>query len=257
MMKSKKQKITKLNLDEELLREAAEIEEEIKNVPLEENPVDKERLRSAILMQVLQEERKKQQKRSARRRIAQGAAVFAVTMTGIFGLSMTSQANRIFLVEKVEEFFSGRTEVAVENETIEPANLDERKARDDIEQTLEVDVPEFFYMPMNLYFSGYQIFKDVNVAEMYYEFSDGGVITFYISSGNDQNTVVSRSFDGEIVATYKTEMDQLEIEVWEAKNEINDDKAYSAQWIYKNVYYYITGSIALEEMEKILNSMTY
>ena len=115
MMKSKKQKITKLNLDEELLREAAEIEEEIKNVPLEENPVDKERLRAAILMQVLQEERKKQQKRSARRRVAQGAAVFAVTLTGIFGLSMTSQANRIFLVEKVEEFFSGSTDVNVDN----------------------------------------------------------------------------------------------------------------------------------------------
>ena len=107
MMKSKKQKITKLNLDEELLREAAEIEEEIKNVPLEENPVDKERLRAAILMQVLQEEQKKQQKKSARRRVAQGAAVFAVTLAGIFGLSMTSQANRIFLVQKVEEFFGG------------------------------------------------------------------------------------------------------------------------------------------------------
>ena len=33
MMKSKKQKITKLNLDEELLREAAEIEDEIKKRP--------------------------------------------------------------------------------------------------------------------------------------------------------------------------------------------------------------------------------
>ncbi len=179
MMKSKKQKITKLNLDEELLREAAEIEEEIKNVPLEENPVDKERLRSAILMQVLQEERKKQQKRSARRRVAQGAAVFAVIMTGIFGLSMTSQANRIFLVEKVEEFFSGRTEVAVENETIEPANLDERKARDDIEQTLEVDVPEFFYVPGGMKFSNYEIFNEVNVAKIYYEYQNI-IVTFEI-----------------------------------------------------------------------------
>lgn len=257
MMKSKKQKITKLNLDEELLREAAEIEEEIKNVPLEENPVDKERLRAAILMQVLQEEQKKQQKKSARRRVAQGAAVFAVTMTGIFGLSMTSQANRIFLVEKVEEFFSGRTEVAVENETIEPANLDERKARDDIEQTLEVDVPEFFYVPEGSSFSGYQIYKDVSVAEIYYEFADEGVITFYISGGNDQNTVYSRSFDGEIVDTYKTEMAQLEIDIWEAENEINEKKSYSAQWIYKNTYYYITGSVGLEEMKKILDSMTY
>lgn len=255
MMKSKKQKITKLNLDEELLREAAEIEEEIKNVPLEENPVDKERLRSAILMQVLQEERKKQQKRSARRRVAQGAAVFAVTLAGIFGLSMTSQANRIFLVEKVEEFFSGRTEVAVENETIEPANLDERKARDDIEQTLEVDVPEFFYVPGGMKFSNYEIFNEVNVAKIYYEYQNS-IVTFEIS-GDNENAVTSRSIDGDIVDNFVVEGEKIKIEVWELSNSVNNDKAYCAQWVYKNVYYLLSGEIKSEEFKKILQSVTY
>lgn len=255
MMKSKKQKITKLNLDEELLREAAEIEEEIKNVPLEENPVDKERLRAAILMQVLQEEQKKQQKKSARRRVAQGAAVFAVTMTGIFGLSMTSQANRIFLVEKVEEFFSGRTEVAVENETIEPANLDERKARDDIEQTLEVDVPEFFYVPGGMKFSNYEIFNEVNVAKIYYEYQNS-IVTFEIS-GDNENAVTSRSIDGDIVDNFVVEGEKIKIEVWELSNSVNNDKAYCAQWVYKNVYYLLSGEIKSEEFKKILQSVTY
>ena len=255
MMKSKKQKITKLNLDEELLREAAEIEEEIKNVPLEENPVDKERLRAAILMQVLQEEQKKQQKKSARRRVAQGAAVFAVTMTGIFGLSMTSQANRIFLVEKVEEFFSGRTEVAVENETIEPANLDERKARDDIEQTLEVDVPEFFYVPGGMKFSNYEIFNEVNVAKIYYEYQNS-IVTFEIS-GDNENAVTSRSIDGDIVDNFVVEGEKIKIEVWELSNSVNNDKAYCAQWVYKNVYYLLSGEIKSEEFKKILQSVPY
>ena len=255
MMKSKKQKITKLNLDEELLREAAEIEEEIKNVPLEENPVDKERLRAAILMQVLQEEQKKQQKKSARRRVAQVAAVFAVTMTGIFGLSMTSQANRIFLVEKVEEFFSGRTEVAVENETIEPANLDERKARDDIEQTLEVDVPEFFYVPGGMKFSNYEIFNEVNVAKIYYEYQNS-IVTFEIS-GDNENAVTSRSIDGDIVDNFVVEGEKIKIEVWELSNSVNNDKAYCAQWVYKNVYYLLSGEIKSEEFKKILQSVTY
>lgn len=257
MMKSKKQKITKLNLDEELLREAAEIEEEIKNVPLEENPVDKERLRSAILMQVLQEERKKQQKRSARRRVAQGAAVFAVIMTGIFGLSMTSQANRIFLVEKVEEFFSGRTDVKVDNsESVVISDISEQQARDDIEQTLEVDVPEFYYLPDNTEFIGYEIYEDVAIAEMYYNASGNEILTLHVS-GNDESSVVSRSIDGEIVNSFTVEKDQLEIELWEMSNEVNDEKAYSGQWLYKNTFYYLRGSIEKEEMEKILASMTY
>lgn len=256
MMKSKKQKITKLNLDEELLREAAEIEEEIKNVPLEENPVDKERLRSAILMQMLQEERKKQQKRSARRRIAQGAAVFAVTMTGIFGLSMTSQANRIFLVEKVEEFFSGSTTVNVDSseEAILP-DITEQQARDDIEQTLEVDVPEFFYIPDGMEFSGYELFDDVNIAKLYYSFQNK-IITFTIS-GSEENAAVNRSIDGEMIESFVAKKDQIKIELWQLSNNINEETAYCAQWINKNNYYLISGSIRLEEIKKILESMAY
>lgn len=256
MMKSKKQKITKLNLDEELLREAAEIEEEIKNVPLEENPVDKERLRSAILMQVLQEERKKQQKRSARRRVAQGAAVFAVIMTGIFGLSMTSQANRIFLVEKVEEFFSGSTTVNVDSseEAILP-DITEQQARDDIEQTLEVDVPEFFYIPEGMKFFKYEVSKEVGIAKIYYVYNDY-VLTFYIS-GNEESAAVNRSVDGKIIEELNLKIDQADITLWELTNEINKEKTYCAQWVYKNTYYLFSGTIEQGEMEKILKSMVY
>lgn len=257
MMKSKKEKMTKLNLDEELLREAAKIEEEIKDVPLEENPVDKERLRAAILMQVLQEEQKKQQKKSARRRVAQGAAVFAVTLAGIFGLSMTSQANRIFLVQKVEEFFGGSMLVNVDNEkgTVSP-DLSEQQARKDIEEKLNVDMPEFYYLPSNVSFSQYKVFEEVAIAEMYYEFPNGKIITFYVSN-NNEDSAIGRSIDGEIVSTCKVNKDQFEIDIWEMTNEINEEKAYSSQWMYKNAYYYIDGCISLEEMKKILNSMVY
>lgn len=256
MMKSKKQKITKLNLDEELLREAAEIEEEIKNVPLEENPVDKERLRAAILMQVLQEEQKKQQKKSARRRVAQGAAVFAVTLAGIFGLSMTSQANRIFLVQKVEEFFGGSMLVNVDNEkgTVLP-DLSEQQARDDIEQTLKLNVPEFYYIPSGMSFAGYEIFENVDMARLYYSYQDY-IITITIS-GNDKNTATNRSIDGEIVEEFSVDKDQIKIALWETSNEINEDKTSYAQWIYKNDYYLFSGNLSKEEIKKILESMAY
>lgn len=256
MMKSKKEKMTKLNLDEELLREAAKIEKEIKDVPLEENPVDKERLRAAILMQVLQEEQKKQQKKSVRRRAAQGAAVFAVTLAGIFGLSMTSQANRIFLVQKVEEFFSGRTEVKIDNEVgTVISSTAEQQARDDIEQTLGVEVPEFYYIPEGMRYSEYEVFEDVDIAKIYYTYQDYLII--FVISGNEEDAAINRSIDGEIIDTFQVNGEQSEIEVWELSNKVNDEKAYSAQWIYKNTYYMLSGSIKLKEIEKILESMVY
>src|SRR5699024_1910531 len=127
------------------------------------------------------EERKKQQQKSARRRVAQGAAVLAVTLSGIFGLSMTSQANRIFLVQQVEESFGGSTTVNVDNseEAILP-DITEQQARDDIEQTLGVEVPEFFYVQGGMKFSNYEIFNEVNVPKIYYEYQNS-IVTFEIS----------------------------------------------------------------------------
>lgn len=254
-MKSKKPKFTDLKLDDDLLREAAEIEEEIKDIPLEENPADKERLRAEILMRVLQEEQKEKQKRTVRRKTLQWAAVMVVTLVGIFGMSMTSQANRIFLVQKVEEFFGKRTDITIQNKTIESANLDERRARDEIEQALEIDVPEFYYMPKQMKFSGYELFDDVDVARMYYTLKEN-LITFVIS-GNEDSAAVNRSIDGEIIDAFEADKDQIEIQMWKTNNEINQNETIYAQWMYKNTYYIFSGNVDREEMKKIVENMAY
>ncbi len=255
-MKSKKPKFTDLKLDDDLLREAAEIEEEIKDIPLEENPADKERLRAEILMRVLQEEQKEKQKKTVRRKTLQWAAVMVVTLVGIFGMSMTSQANRIFLVQKVEEFFNGKTTVNIDNEegTV-ISDTSEQHAREDIEQTLELDVPELYYIPEGMEFSGYEIHENVGVADMYFEYNNK-ILTFSIS-GNDNNVAFDKSFDGNIIESFKSETDGFEIEIWEKRNDINEDVDACAQWIYKNAYYSFSGVIAGEEMKKILESIIY
>lgn len=256
IMKLKKRNLTDLNLDEDLLQEAAKIEEEIKNVPLEENPADKERLRAEILMNILQEEQKKKKKRSVRRKTLQWAAALVVTLVGIFGVSMTSQANRIFLVQKVEEFFSGRTTVNLDNEEdLVISDTSEQQARENIEEALGLEVPEFYYVPEGMEYLEYEVFEDVDVAKIYYSYQDN-VITLNIS-GNEENAAVSRSIDGEIVGEVNTDKVQLEAELWELTNEVNDEKAYCAQWVYKNTYFLLSGTMELDEMQKILESMVF
>lgn len=255
-MKSKKPKFTDLKLDDDLLREAAEIEEEIKDIPLEENPADKERLRAEILMRVLQEEQKEKQKRTVRRKTLQWAAVMVVTLVGIFGISMTSQANRIFLVQKVEEFFNGKTTVNIDNEegTV-ISDTSEQHAREDIEQTLELDVPELYYIPEGMEFSGYEIFSETGAVRLYYRYQDD-IITFNVM-GNAENAATNTSIDGKIVDKASLNRNKVEIELWELSNEVNDEKAYCAQWIFKNTYYLFSGNIDQTEMKKIVENMVY
>ena len=134
-MSLKKQDIFEGRSPEEWMREAAEIEAAIKDVHLQENEADKERLRPKILMEIYQQEKEKQhpKKTGKSRRILRVAAGFAIALVGIFGLSMTSQANRTFLVEKVQEVFSEDADVRVKNEEVTVTSSDaEKKERDEI-----------------------------------------------------------------------------------------------------------------------------
>lgn len=254
-MKSKKPKFTDLKLDDDLLREAAEIEEEIKDIPLEENPADKERLRAEILMRVLQEEQKEKQKRTVRRKTLQWAAVMVVTLVGIFGMSMTSQANRIFLVQKVEEFFGKRTDITVQNDKIMETEMDDIKAQEEIEKALEVSVPRFYYKPEGMEFSGYEIFSETGAAKLYYNYRDD-IITFSVI-GNAENAATNTSIDGKIIDKVSLNRNNVEIELWELSNEVNDEKAFSAQWIFKNTYYLLSGNIDQDQIKKIVENIAY
>ena len=255
-MSLKKQDIFEGRSYEEWLKDAAEIEAEIENVSLKENEADKERLRSRILMEIYRQEEGKRKKTAGYRKTLRYVAGFVVILMGIFGLSMTSQANRTFIVEKVQEIFSDDADVRVKNEEVTVASsAAEKEARDQIEQTLELAVPEFFYIPEGMKFISYEMYPEVGIAEMRYSYGDK-VLTLHISS-NDEKSVESKNIDGMIVDTVQVEKEQILIEILEMANELNDDKMYHAQWVYKNVYYWLSGVIGQEEFEKILKDMIY
>ena len=90
---------------------------------------------------------------------------------------------------------------------------------------------------------------------MRYSYGDK-TITFHIS-GNDENSVMNRSVDGKIINTLTIDNDSISIDVLELTNTINEEKAYSAQWIYKNTYNCLEGCWSLTEIEKILKNMMY
>lgn len=257
-MSLKKQDIFEGRSPEEWMREAAEIEAAIKDVHLQENEADKERLRSKILMEIYQQEKEKQhpKKTGKSRRILRAAAGFAIALVGIFGLSMTSQANRTFLVEKVQEVFSDDADVKVDNEDVRvESDTAEKEARDEIEKTLELDVPEFYYMPDGVEFSDFEIHPDVGIAEMRYRYGEK-IITLHISS-NDEKSVEGKNIDGTIKNVFAFEDKDISIEILELSNDVNDNLLYHAQWVYKNAYYWLTGVLDQTEIEKILKNMMF
>lgn len=257
-MKLKKQKLLVDAMQDAFLDEAKQIEEEIKDVQLSENPIDKEKLRTAILTEAIETEQKENprpKRKPMPKKIGQWAAILVMCMVGIFGFSMTSQGNRIFLVNKVEEFFGKKTDVRIHNKETVEIESSEEQARNDIEKTLEVPVPEFYYIPEGMEFVEYEQYQDAGIAKMKYQYMDKLMI--FQVSGNDEDSAESTSVDGENIKSIHSERNDLDIEIWKLTNDVDNSIAYRAQWVYKNTFYWLHATMDLKEFEKILENMFY
>ncbi len=258
-MKLKKQKLLVDAMQDAFLDEAKQIEEEIKDVQLSENPIDKEKLRTAILTEAIETEQKENprpKRKPMPKKIGQWAAILVMCMVGIFGFSMTSQGNRIFLVNKVEEFFGNKVNIQIDNKEAISNKIIEEDVKDSLEKELEISVPIFYYMPEGMKYLRHETYPEVEVATIYYQYGDDNIITFQMS-GNNENFAEGTSIDGILTDSLYLSSEDLQVDIWTLANKVNDKKAYCAQWIYKNTYCVLQGIIEREELEKMLEEMYY
>ena len=260
MMKLKRQKSLVDEMERSFLEEAKQIEDEIEDVQLEEDPIDKEKLRTAILTEGIETEQKenpKPKKKSMPRKIGQWAAMLVLCLVGIFGFSMTSQGNRIFLVNKVEEFFGKKVSIQFNNKSNAVYSEDKQyKAKEDVEKELEFDVPLFFYSPEGFEYLSHEVYPDAETATIFYQYGEDNIISLQMF-GNNGDFTWGTSIDGILKKSIRLESEDLTVDLWMLENEINDDKAYCAQWMYKNTHYILQGIIEEEELEKLLENMRY
>ncbi|POP30581.1 hypothetical protein C3B58_20560, partial [Lactonifactor longoviformis] len=116
------------------------------------------------------------------KRAGKCAAIVCLTMLGVFGVAMTSEANRVYVIQKVEALFANDVNIKVNNnKDSRQSNLSETEAREAIIEELEVEVPKLMYVPRGMHFIDYQMDKSSGIALMQYLYEDE-VLSFYISN---------------------------------------------------------------------------
>ena len=91
-------------------------------------------------------------------RLGKVVGMAVVCVACMFAASMTSEANRKYLVNSVRIWSGDDTKTVDDNdENNERANVDEATAIENIEERLGVKVPEFYYRPYDFCFSDYSI----------------------------------------------------------------------------------------------------
>lgn len=209
-------------------------------------------------------ERKKQaerQKKIAKRakttkhwvRTAKAAGVVLVVGACIFGASMTSEANRIRLVETISGVRNTGDTTWVDNgeeRKYTEGSLDE--AQKEIRDTIHIAVPEFYYVPKGMQYDNVIVSEVTQMAIIRYQYNNHFV---YFHLAANEKDLSQGSWKDRKQIKVETLDEEIDVEMGNLLE--NNEECYYAAWKYKDAYYQIGGNIEKEEIIKILNEMQY
>ena len=178
------------------------------------------------------------------KKAVKAAGVCLIAGAAVFGLSMTSEANRLLLMQTANEVLGTGDLMKTNNgEDRDVVSGDEDAAREDISEKLNVEVPEFYYLPEGMAYDSYQIFDEVGYAKISYSYQNGYIHLDVSNSLTDmsQGEVNDEQDIPERIETLNGTMDFVIKKMEEGEGQ------YMARWEYKNVSYALSGEISREE----------
>lgn len=188
-------------------------------------------------------------------RLGKVVGMAVVCVACVFAASMTSEANRKYLVNSVRIWSGDDTKTVDDNdENNERANVDEEAAIENIEERLGVKVPEFYYRPYDFCFSDYSIREFSLLARIEYSYKDS-YLTLYIDRQEEHTASKTNSMHGDEENILTLDNDGVQISVREVYAESKEIPSYLAEWEKNNTIYSLSGKIELEEIKKILENM--
>ena len=186
-------------------------------------------------------------------RTAKAAGVVLGVGACIFGASMTSEANRIRLVETISGVRNTGDTTWVDNgeeRKYTEGSLDE--AQKEIRDTIHIAVPEFYYVPKGMQYDNVIVSEVTQMAIIRYQYNNHFV---YFHLAANEKDLSQGSWKDRKQIKVETLDEEIDVEMGNLLE--NNEECYYAAWKYKDAYYQIGGNIEKEEIIKILNEMQY
>lgn len=244
----------KAETTEKVLVKAEEVvEEKIRKEPekmTEENVVEKDSEKHTV-------NRHSAKIRWFQKKAAKVACVCLAAAAAMFGLSMTSEANRLRLLQTANEVLGTGDLLNADNgEDRAMSAGSEDEARQEITDTLNVEVPDFYYLPEDMGYKSCEIVEKIGYAKIRYSYKQGFL---YLEISNS----LSDMSQGNIKENQENEDAAEEIETLSGKmkfvikNTEEGKELYTASWEYKNISYVFGGEVSREELVEILKNISF
>lgn len=202
-----------------------------------------------------QEEKERARRRVRRNKFVRRATAVAAAFVLLIGAGFSTEASRGWILKMwdaaMEGFgFKAKTNYLSNGIETRVKSDEEQAALNMIKESLEVAVPDFYYLPEGMKFLGYEIIEEGWIARIFYEYEQKILNAKIIKI--DEEGVSYYIFDQEakLIDTVVNSQN-IEMNIWGTNLEM-DQKAYFADFEVEGCRYVINGMLPLEEMEKIL-----
>ena len=204
-----------------------------------------------------EEKRNPGKKKHSYVRLGRIAGIVGLCLICVFAASMSSEANRKYLVNSMRILSGNDSQlISYNDESNENASTKESDAIADIEEKLDVKMPEFYYRPYGMEFIMYEISEPTSIAYIKYGLNDTNVL-FYIDKQQKNKASNISSINGKEKIVDIISKDWGNIVIKEVEDESDMQSTYSANWIFEGNSYTIAGKIKLKELKKILKEMKF
>lgn len=194
---------------------------------------------------------------TGRKRVARWASVAAAVLIGVFGISMTSEANRAYIMREMNELFGNDVNTQVDNNDVIKSDRTEKYAYEQIENTLGIKMPEFFYTPDKLEYQTYSLDEEAGAGILQYSYGEQAIfLTVFLNE--NKASVLNQNDSGILIGTFQNDfIPELKITLWKIEEKEDKMPMYTLKWEYKNTYYEFFGEIEEKEMENIAKNLVY
>lgn len=273
-------------LNEQLQREAEEIEKELEEHPeladlspedsvkdrlyaqIEEYETQKalsklsEKDREALrLGRMLQKEREEDEIRRTVRKRRMGwrrIAALAAVMVFVLGLGITSVGGPKRVMEVMQQMVGGREVTKInsdDDKVVSSEGLAEEDAYQEIKDKLGIDPVRLLTNEGGMQFVGVEIDEILQTANLLFDM-EGNVVSYIISLSYADGSFGS-DIEDQLVDTYPYKTDRFTVEVKEYLISETNDTEFSAEFDYQKVHYQLTGIMEKAELEEILKNLYF
>ena len=257
MMKNLK----KLSLNEEIDREAEQIEKEIMSMNDLDDIKVSDDMETSLFNKIQEYEFDKREKKvhykRKKRYIVFALAAVLVLVCGSMMTGVGSKSYWKVLWDRVV----GDENVGLINvedmETKETEDFDEISVYREINQKLGINIVRMLYKPVEMVIKEYTIDEEQRSAIIYYDY-EGEIIRFLVYTNDDDSSLGQKELDT-IIDNYEIEYkdNNIKIDVEKYAVEGSENLRYVAEFEYKDVYYQLMGSMEEGEFEEILKNLQF